>query len=125
MQCVMRPLDLQVFLVFWMNYRNVHSTENCESNDCHVFDWLSWSVCEGNCGFQSQYRERHMCCGNEVRPHDLEHCLKHCNLDPDFPLNDTQNCRICENGGTLNRLSCTCDVHHHGDCCQGKKRTFQ
>ena len=121
----MRPLDLQILLVFWMNYRIVHSTVNCTSNDCHVFDWLPWSVCVGDCGSQSQYRERRMCCDDKVKPHDVENCLKHCNLDPDFPLNDTQNCRICENGGTLNILSCTCDVHHHGDCCQGKKRTFQ
>ena len=121
----MRPFDLQVFFVFWMNYRNVHSTENCpEFRDCHLFDWLSWSVCEGNCGSQSQYRERHMCCDDTVIPHDLEHCLKHCNLDSDS-LNVTQNCRICENGGTLHILSCTCDVHHQGDCCPGKKRIFQ
>ena len=125
MQCVMRPLDIQVLLLVCMNYRNVHSNDLCKSRDCHVFDWLSWSVCVGNCGSQSQYRERHMCCDDYVWPYDLEHCLKHCNLDSDFELNDTQDCRICENGGTLNILSCTCDVHHQGDCCQGKRRIFQ
>ena len=120
----MRPLNLQVSLLVYMNYRNVHSTENCTSNDCHVFDWLSWSVCVGNCGSQSQYRERHMCCDDEVRPHNLENCLKHCNLDSDFELNDTQNCRICENDGTLHRLSCSCDVNHQGDCCLGEKHIY-
>ena len=124
MQCAMRPIDLQVFLLVCMNYRKVHSTENCDSNDCHVLDWLSWSVCVGNCGFQSHYRERHMCYDDEVRPHDLEHCLKHCNLDSNFELNVTQNCRIYENGGTLHILSCTCDVHHQGGCCQGKRRIY-
>ena len=66
---------IQVFLLVCMNNRNVHSTENCTSNDCHVFDWLSWSVCVGDSGSQSQYRERHMCCDDYVRPHDLEHYL--------------------------------------------------
>ena len=65
-----------------------------------------------------------MCCDDEVRPHDLENCLKHCNLDSNFELNVTKNCRTYENGGTLHILSCTCDVHHQGDCCQGKMRIF-
>ena len=120
MQCAMRPIDLQVFLLVCMNYRNAHSTVNCMSNDCHVFDWLHWSVCVGDCGSQSHYRERRMCCADKVKPHDLENCLKHCKLDSNFELNVTQNCRI----GTLHLLSCTCDVHHQGDCCQGQRRIF-
>lgn len=91
--------------------------------DCRVFDWEPWSVCSGNCGFQSQNRERYMCCDVEVKPHTKEHCLLHCNMDADFLFNMSRPCRKCENGGRLNSssLSCQCDEYHGGGCCQGKR----
>lgn len=91
--------------------------------DCRVFDWETWSVCSGNCDFQSQNRKRYMCCDVEVKPHTQENCLLHCNMHANFLFSVFRPCRICENGGRLNSssMSCQCNEYHGGGCCQGKR----
>lgn len=113
-------LLLKAFLLQCFICQSALSIEDCDAEpECHVFEWQSWSNCLGNCGLQSQKRERHMCCQMNVIPHTAEHCLQHCNISSDFKLEVSQTCRTCENGGMLKTsLLCACDIYHKGDCCQ-------
>ncbi|XP_061196826.1 neurogenic locus notch homolog protein 1-like [Saccostrea echinata] len=113
-------MDLVLLQIFVLYTSSILADQCSHEPECHVFNWKEWASCTGVCGSQSQRRERNMCCSMSVSPHTIENCLKHCNLSPNFKLDQSKSCRICENGGTLNisSLSCKCDPYHKGDCCQ-------
>ena len=37
-------------------------TCNNDNDDCHIFNWRPWSLCNGTSGHQRQIRERVFCC---------------------------------------------------------------
>ena len=95
--------------------------ETCTGdNECQIFNWRPWGLCNGTCGHQRQIRERLMCCNASVIPHDIPTCLKHCKSES-FELSQNQTCRVCENGGTSVSVSspCKCTPRYEGACCQG------
>lgn len=116
---------LLFFVVYYSALLTVVTVEQCEQDrysDCHIFSWRSWGSCTGNCGHQKQNRERFFCCDDSVIPHTLEKCLQHCNFSNAFEYLQNQQCRVCENGGTMLLASspCMCNSWHKGDCCEGR-----
>lgn len=101
------------------------TAEQCKldgSEDCHIFTWRSWGSCNGVCGHQKQQRERVFCCDANLKPHNIDNCLKHCNLLSNFERFQNKTCRVCEHNGTLISVSspCKCSLRYKGDCCQGR-----
>lgn len=87
------------------------------SENCHLYDWIGWSVCNGSCNTQTQTRTRLLCCPTNLPNRTKATCVKHCNVTGG--IDEERPCRVCTHGFNLSPERCQCDSWHRGPCCDG------
>ena len=91
--------------------------------DCVFHDWMSWQDCSGQCGNQTQIRQRVFCCPRKVQEKNRENCLRACNmaLSQSNKFDESRPCRVCDEGHLVAASNtCVCNHGYRGPCCGGR-----
>lgn len=101
-------------------------TGDCNvTEDCAFHSWLPWQACIGDCGNQTQLRQREFCCPHSVSPKTIDTCFGACSLPVvGNELNEYKPCHFCYNGTLSTNNSCRCDYGYKGPCCKGLSFMF-
>lgn len=100
-------------------YNSKFVTGSCNlAKDCELHSWLPWQSCVGNCGSQTQLRQREFCCPRYVIPKTIDNCFAACSL-PVVELNEYKPCHLCYNNTLSSNNTCTCNYGYKWPCCKG------
>ena len=91
--------------------------------DCVFHSWLPWQDCSGQCGNQTQIRQRELRCPAHVVVKNEVNCLAACSLpvNNDTQLTEIRPCRVCDKGSLLvGRNTCVCNHGYRGPCCSSR-----